>query len=179
MGNRKAILWILSFVPLSLAAMGGGGIEPATAQAVRIAGAVPAGIEASSPRSSVVGVSWTLRDEDLFACETAAYDLRALLREHRGQVSVRAIAVDADPSLVASFMRNERLDITVAYVSAEQYRLAYGAPPRPGVVVTHRGRLVEALNTGQLRVQGRRDTRSLGEIVTGLVSGTRSSLARQ
>jgi hypothetical protein len=78
---------------------------------------------------------------------------------------------------VASYLRAERLRIPVSYLSAQQYQVAYGSRPVPGVAVTQSGRLVEVVNSGQLHVRGRRDTRSLNEIVGNLVAGSRYSFA--
>ena len=174
MGNRNAI-WILTLIPLTLAALGGRGIEPATAQATVASGAAFTGI-VRPVGPAAVSVAWTLRDQDLFACQNAAYDLRALIREYGAGVAVHAIAVDADPALVASFLRNERLNIPVSYLTAQQYRVAYLARPRPGVSVLQHGRLVETVNTGQLHVRGRRDTSSLDEIVRNAITINRVAL---
>jgi hypothetical protein len=176
MGNRNPILWILTSLAVTTAALCDTSVAPAAAQAGQ-GGALNVGT--SARESTRIGVTWTLRDRDLFACESAAYDLRALVREHGGRVAIRAIAIDADPGLVTSFLRKERLQLQVSYLSAQQYRRAYGGEPVPSVAVSQRGRLVELLNTGQLHVRGRRDTRSLQEVVAQLLSTTHLTLAYQ
>jgi hypothetical protein len=175
MGNRISHLGILTL--LSLAATGSGP-SAALAQRGHSQQAVSA-VRAENPGASV-GVTWTLRDREIFACESATYDLRALLRSYGGRVDVRVIAVDADPALIASFLRRERLDLRVSHVSTADYRRAFHSEPVPGVAVTQRGRLVENLNAGQMQVRERRDTSSLLEIVGRLLSpGARYSLGQR
>jgi hypothetical protein len=177
MGNRNPILRILTFAPLSLVAIGSSAVETATAQSAHVSAG--AGVRtAAYAGSAAVSVAWTLQDEDIYSCESAAYDLRALIRSYGSQVAIQAIAVDADPTLVASFLRAERLNIPVTYLSARQYQVAYGSRPLPGVAVKQSGRLVEVVNSGQMHVRGRRDTSSLNEIVANLVGGVRYSLAQ-
>jgi hypothetical protein len=167
MGSRNPRLRILSLLSLSLAFSS----PPAAAQAsqpaiaVRTAATHPPGHEAGP-----VALTWVFRGQDVFACQSDAYDLRAVLRTYASNVSARMVAVDADPQVVASFLRREGLNLRVSFLSAQEYRQAFHTAPVPGVSVTRGGQLVENLNTGQLQVRGRRDTSSLMEIVGQLVS---------
>lgn len=179
MGNRNPLPWFLSALAVGGVALGAGVLAPAAAQSSRSMGVEHLASRPSSQASSGITVAWTFRGEDLFACASAAYDLRALIREHGSQIAIQAIAIDADPNLVNSFLRRERLDLAVTYTTTQQYRRAFGEEPVPSVSVKQRGRLVEALNTGQLQVRGRRDTRSLQELVSQLLRRTRYSLTAQ
>jgi hypothetical protein len=176
MGNRKNLLRVLSALPLSLAALGGW-ITPATAQAVPVAGATHAGNVRSAGNVAPVTLTWTLRDEDLFACESAAYDLRALVRSYGAGVSLQVIAIDSDPALVAAFMRRERLDGAVVHLSTREYRQAHRTNPIPGIDVSQQRRMVESVNAGLVRVRNRRNSSSLDEIVRPLLVPSRYSLA--
>lgn len=176
MGYRKNLVRILSALPLSLAGLGGW-ITPTAAQAVPAAGAAQPGIVRNAGNAVPVTLTWTLRDEDLFACESAAYDLRGLVRAYGAGVSLHVIAVDSDPALIASFMRRERLDASVVHLSTQAYRQAYRANPIPGIAVSQQGRLVTSVNAGLVHVRDRRGSSSLDEIVGQLLSPSRYSVA--
>jgi hypothetical protein len=176
MGNRKKLLRALSAIALAVPALCGW-TTPAKAQAGFGAGAAHTGIVRGPANVGPVTVTWTLRDEDLFACVSAAYDLRALVRSYGSAVAIRVVAVDSDPSLVAAFMRRERLDANVTYLSTREYRQAYRTSPVPGIAVGVQGRLVESVNAGLIHVRNRRGSESLEEIVRELLVPSRYSFA--
>jgi hypothetical protein len=139
MGNRQAIR---RFLTLSAAAgvltLCGGLAASAQAAARHASGA-------AAEASAELTVTWVFRGADLFACETVAYDLRRVIAEHGDRVDVRAIGIEADDELVASFLRKERLPIRVAPYTAAQYRLAFGTASSPAVFITRGGQPIRSL----------------------------------
>jgi hypothetical protein len=124
-----------------------------------------------------IRITWTFRGRDVFECENSAYHLREVVRRHKGQVLVEALAVDADSTLVASFLRSEHLPLAFTVLNERDYRRRYGREPTPAVYVAAKGTLVEALTAGHLRVQGRRTTTALSSVVATLLAHPQSSLA--
>lgn len=174
MGNRKKLLRILSAVALTVASMGGLAM-PSSAQTVPVAGATHAGIVRGPANGAPVTLTWTLRSQDLFACESAAYDLRALVRSYGGAISLRVIAIDSDPALVAAFMRREQINAAVVHLSTREYRRAHRTNPIPGIDVSRQGQLIGSVNAGLVHVRGRRNSDSLDEIVREILAPSRLS----
>jgi hypothetical protein len=71
-------------------------------------------------------IQWVIRTSDIAACASAAPELRALLREFRGQVNLSAYYVGDDTALVHSFLRRERLgSVTVQLITESQYQAEF------------------------------------------------------
>jgi len=117
-----------------------------------------AGAEASTPQ---VLVEWVIRTDDLVACRTAAPDLRRMRHEYQGQLRLVAYAVEADPSLVRSFLRRELLGRTeVQPITEREFQVAFGRQlgPRartPALLVSRGGTRV-AFEAGIRNAPGRR-----------------------
>ena len=139
MGNRQAIRRFLTLATAAGVFTLCGGSAASAQVAARHAGGV------ATQTNAELTVTWVFRGADLFACETVAYDLRRVIAEHGGRVDVRAIGIDADQELVASFLRKERLPIQVAPYTDAQYRLAFGTASSPAVFVTRGGQPVRSL----------------------------------
>jgi len=176
MGRGKKLLRILSPIPL-LFAIHGKGVE-AAAQASPVSRVLRAQLEPAHTAAARVTVTWILRDQDLFSCQSAAYDLRALVRVHGSAVLLRVVAVDSDPALVAAFMRRERLNLAVTHLSSGEYRRINGSNPVTGIAVSQQEHVVESFNAGMVQVRGRRSSSSLDGIVRELLYPARYSLAQ-
>lgn len=150
-----------------------------------VAGApAPAGLTAvqsenrGEKKEGQVEVSWVFRAEDLMSCKTSARDLRHAQRRFGDGITVSAFAVDTDPELVASFLRNERLDLPVVNISERDYRQMFGSEATPAVVVTQGQQVIEVLAAGRQIPRGRRGTAALVERLKALVPQPTDSLPR-
>jgi hypothetical protein len=172
MGNRQAIRGFLTLsVAAGVVALCGSPVASAQ-MAVRHPGG------AATEASAELTVTWVFRGVDLFACETVAYDLRRVIAEHGARVDVRAIGIDADDELVASFLRKERLPIRVAPYTDAQYRLAFGTPSSPAVFITRGGQPVRSLFAST--APQAREVSSLGlyDLVSHLLAPPARTVAR-
>jgi hypothetical protein len=128
--------------------------------------------------NSELTVTWVFRGEDLFACETVAYDLRRVLGEYGERVEVRAIGINADEELVASFLRKERLPIQVAPYTEVQYRQAFGTTNSPAVFIARPGQPVRTVFASNAPQVGRQSSLGLYEVVTQMLARPARTIAR-
>ncbi|HEX8831021.1 MAG TPA: hypothetical protein VF705_07650 [Longimicrobium sp.] len=75
----------------------------------------PAALAAS--RADRVRATWVFDARDLLRCRSSARELRHLHARFGGAVEITAIALDADRPAVESFLRYERVQASVRYLS--------------------------------------------------------------
>ena len=94
----------------------------------------------AGPERPVIG--WVVTPEQLFACETAASQLRAWRRRYGSSVALSVVTVDSEPQLVRSFLRAQRLsDVPVQMLPRRKFRRIFGSPAEPSIFVIHEGRV--------------------------------------
>jgi hypothetical protein len=174
MGNRQTINRVLTVVGISVAAL-----TPAPSAATATQDdVVPRPSIAAVQSTAELAVTWVFRGEDLFACETVAYDLRRVLGEYGRRVDIRAIGINTDAELVASFLRKERLPIRVAPYTEVQYRQAFGNVASPAVFITQAGQPVRSVFASNTPRTGPRSSADLYDVVTELLTRPARTLAR-
>jgi hypothetical protein len=174
MGNRQTINRVLTVVGISVAALTPAPSAAASTQDI----VMPRPSVAAVHNTAELTVTWVFRGEDLFACETVAYDLRRIIGEYGGRVDVRAIRINADDELVASFLRKERLPIRVASMSAAQYHQAYQTENSPAVFINRGGQRLRSYFASDAPRTGQRSSLDLYAVVGQLLAHPAHTLAR-
>jgi hypothetical protein len=147
---------------------------------------VPGGSEvrAAAPRTDGterVLVEWVIRSADLVACETVTPELRRKQHQYQGQVRFVAYAVGADPALVQSFLRRERLArVELHSITEREFQAGFArrfgaaANARTLLVVTE-GAEAQVFDAAVRTASGRRGVADFAAYLDGIV--TRGGLA--
>jgi hypothetical protein len=175
MGNRQTVHRVLTLFGSAAAAVC---LSAGAAASVQDGVAPRPGVTVTVQTNVELTVTWVFRGEDLFACETVAYDLRRILGEYAGRVDVRAIGIDTDDELVASFLRKERLPIAVAPYSEVQYWQAFHTESSPAVFITRAGEPVRSVFASDGARTGQVNNFELYDLVGQLLARPAHTLAR-
>jgi hypothetical protein len=151
--------------------------------AVLSAGARPLGAQSAVPRAAAyapaavspapVTVEWAFRRDDLMTCRTSAGELRHLRARFGSQVRIQVVAVDTDAEYVASFLRTERLEAGVTFLSEREYRTRYGNEATPVVFASLPGGGRVVFASGNLTLPSRRSVASLTDFIESLLRPVR------
>lgn len=143
MGNRQAINRVLKALSATAAAITLCASVAASAQDRVVSSTRVAAVEHVD---SELTLTWVFRAEDLFACQTIAYDLRLILGDFGDRVDVTALGVNTDPELLADFLRKERLSIRTGNLSEAQYRQSsYRVDEGPALYISRNGQRLHSV----------------------------------
>lgn len=149
-----------------MAGCGGGGAEPLRLDV----GARAPAAWATAAEGPVVG--WAVTPEQLVACETAAYQLRAWRRRFGPAVAFSMVTVDSEPELVRAFLRAQRLsDLPVRMLPEDEFRGIFGSPPEPMLYVAQKGSIRGRMPAGRLSLSDPTRVRRVELLIDSLVAG--------
>lgn len=138
MVTRRAGLVVLSAVAAACARRAGPSRELAPGMAA------PTLLTAGAPRQAVRAI-WVFEGGDLLNCRSSARELRHIQARFGDSVSVAAVAIDADPGYVRSFLRVQRVNVPVAYADRSRDSRRIEGLLAPALYLTDASRIVAIL----------------------------------
>jgi hypothetical protein len=173
---RRALIPLIAGAVLMLPIALFGAFRAAPAPTVAVEYGEPERGNGPRPGDEEVLVEWVIRFRDLVACETATPELRRTQHQYRGRIRMVAYAVDADTSLVRSFLRRERLSsVELVRITEGEFRRDFaqrlGPSGRtPTLLVMAHGRSVGAYDAAVRTDAGRRGVSDFGARLAALLA---------
>lgn len=133
---------------------------------VRTGAPAPRILAASAERPTVF---WVFDGESLGSCRSAAYVLRHATQEFAHEVDFAALAVDADPTDAAAFLRTERLPLQLRHLTPAEYRSSFAEPPAPTLYVVERGIIRAVLSAPTRETSDRKASEALASVLRSVL----------